>query len=130
MNYYVIVVWNCNDKTKENPLFYAEDSASGGYPWFSTDMRNATIFINLQRAVDATQMWFGQPQREGEKFPPSAIQSALRLDFQNQSGSGCVEITPLTLDRTSAPVLSIKIEGAIRTTGVINGEFPQIRAGV
>lgn len=130
MNYYVIVIWNHNDKTRGNPLFYAEDSTSGGYPWFSTDMRNAAVFIDLQRAVTTAQMWFGQPQKESEKFPPSAVQSALRLDFQNQSGSGDVEIVPLVLDRASQPVLSIKIEGIIRPEGVINGEFSQARAGV
>lgn len=124
MNYYVIVIWNHKDKLRENPVFYAEDSSSGGYPWFSPDMRNAAMFTNLQKAVDAAQMWFSSPQRKDERFPSSSIHGALRLNFDNRSGSADVEVVPLTLDRAASPALSIKIEGTIRD------ESTQARAGV
>lgn len=107
MQNYIIV-----NKSKERNEFYAIDQANGGYPYWSTNIKDAIIFTdsdNALKALESSDFTQSVKMMDKTEHPPRMIHSALGLNNSKQSGSGLITIMQIIFN----PVKTIVISGEI-----------------
>lgn len=110
-NVYVISVTTEDGEVK----YLGFDSASGGYPYWSTSFHGAEL-MPLEKAEKEFEILkqknLAKPSvySDGTRYPATEIHSALDLSNRKTSGTGVINLHKITLTGVSAFNISGKIE--------------------
>jgi hypothetical protein len=109
-----IIACTLDNKTYQ---YLALDSASGGYPYWTTSLRSAEMFTDseqdqrsMQYELDGIIKKPDSTYTDGTVYPNTMKQEALGLSNAKLSGNGWVVVFELRLER----VETTYIEGAIK----------------
>ena len=87
------------DKGVGKDSFYALDSASGGYPYLSPQLRDAYMFktVDDAREVIETNSVFNKSSKmnDGTVYPPYLLQSGANLNADKDKGKCTIFISPI-----------------------------------